>query len=76
MKELTVREMRSALTHLEAVLAAEGELLLKRRGTAIARILPAVSRREPRSHAGLRAAVKPMKRSSAELLREDRDARG
>ena len=74
MKSLTIREMRSALSHLDRVLAEEGELLVTRRGRALARIVPLRAPRQLPSHADLRARM-PRLSPSAALVRKDRDGR-
>ena len=45
LKTLSIREMRSALSHIEEIVAAEGEVVVTRRGRPLARILPARPRR-------------------------------
>ena len=75
MKTLTIREMRGALTHLDELLAEEGEILITRRGRAVARLLPARRRGAPPSHVKLRAAMPRMAEGSEALVRKDRDAR-
>ncbi|MEE8246079.1 MAG: prevent-host-death protein [Alphaproteobacteria bacterium] len=75
MKTLTIREMRGALTHLDELLDEEGEILITRRGRAVARLLPARPGRTAPSHAELRAAMPRMAEGSEALVRKDRDAR-
>ncbi len=75
MKQLSIREMRGALGKLDEILAEEREIIVARRGKAIARVLPIRPRGEMPSHADLRARM-PKRPSSADLLREDRDSRG
>ena len=76
MKTLTIREMRGALTHLDELLDEEGEILITRRGRAVARLLPVRRRgRTAPSHAELRAAMPRMAEGSEALVRRDRDAR-
>ena len=41
MKTLSIREMRSALLHLEEIVGEECEVVVTRRGRPLARILPA-----------------------------------
>jgi antitoxin (DNA-binding transcriptional repressor) of toxin-antitoxin stability system len=75
MKELNVREMRAAIGRLDDLVASAGELIVSRRGKAIARILP-VSRRQPRpDHADLRARMPRLSSPSAALIRDERDER-
>jgi antitoxin (DNA-binding transcriptional repressor) of toxin-antitoxin stability system len=73
MKRLSVREVRAGLTSLEKLLGKEGEILITRRGKAIARLLPARSDKAMPSHAALRASMPRLKRPSAPLIRADRD---
>jgi antitoxin (DNA-binding transcriptional repressor) of toxin-antitoxin stability system len=75
MRRVTVREVRSLLPTIDATLAAEGELILTRRGKAIARLLPAVPRRPRPSNADLRAQCPFQDVPSEVLIRDDRDAR-
>lgn len=79
MKTLGVREMRASYGALEAALKEEGEVILTHHGKPFARVLPIDAPATPKqmpSNAELRAKMKPMKVSSAVLIREDRDARG
>ncbi len=75
MKTLTIREMRGALTHLDELLDEEGEILITRRGRAVARLLPARRGRTAPFHVELRAAMPRMAEGSEALVRKDRDAR-
>jgi antitoxin (DNA-binding transcriptional repressor) of toxin-antitoxin stability system len=74
MKTLSIREMREALGQLDQLVEHEGELIVTRRGRAIARVLPFNSQRMMSSHAEHRSRM-PRLSPSAELVREDRDAR-
>jgi len=75
MKTLTIREVRQSLSHLDQILAVEGEVAITRRGREIARVVP-FSRSVPiPSHQDLRAKTTRMKKGSEDLVREDRDAR-
>jgi prevent-host-death family protein len=73
MTKMTVRQVRSALPRIEEVVAHEGEIVITRRGRAVARVLPIPSLRRAQSHAALRARM-PLLAPSAPLIREDRDA--
>ncbi len=75
MKRLSVREMRAELTRLEELLGKEGEVLITRRGNAIARVLPVRSTKAMPSHAELRASMPRLKIGSERLVRADRDER-
>jgi antitoxin (DNA-binding transcriptional repressor) of toxin-antitoxin stability system len=54
MKRLSVREVRAEVTNLDELLGKEGEVLITRRGKAIARLLPVRSAKAIPSHAALR----------------------
>ena len=40
MKELSIREARQSLSHLDQLLELEGEVMITRRGEPIARVIP------------------------------------
>ncbi len=76
MKNISTREMRQELPHLEDVLSEEGELIITRHGKPIARLLPVAGDHTAKpSHAELRARMPHSPRPSAEVIREDRDER-
>ena len=75
MKKLNIREARLSLGNLDVLLAQEGELTITRRGEAIARVMPIGRKRPMPSHAGLRRTMPRMRKSSEQLIREDRDRR-
>lgn len=75
MKELNIREMRASLGQLAELVAAEGELLISRRGEPIARVLPMVPQRRRPDHAELRQRMPLLGSSSADLIRDERDER-
>ena len=75
MKKLTIREARQSLTHLDRLLETEAEVVITRRGRVIARVHPAEPKRAMPSHGDLRAGMPRLRISSADLLREERDAR-
>lgn len=74
-RELNIREMRANLGRLAELVAAEGELLISRRGQPIARVLPMSQHRQPPDHADLRQRMALLQPSSAELIRAERDER-
>ena len=76
MKELNVRQMRESIGRLDALVEEEGELIIRRRGKAIARILPVSRRRQRPDHADLRARTPRLSTASSDLIREERDERG
>lgn len=73
MKNLTVRQMRSALTRLDEIIEKEGEIQITRRGQPIARLLPVRAKRPMPSHADLRASMPFQKIPSEYYVRKDRD---
>jgi len=75
MKKLTIREARQSLTHLDTLLKTEDEVVITRRGQVIARVHAAEPRRNMPSHADLRGKMPRVPVPSADLLREERDAR-
>ena len=76
MKELNVRQMRESIGRLDALVEEEGELIIRRRGKAIARILPVSRRRQRPDHADLRARTPRLSNVSSDFIREERDERG
>ena len=75
MKRLSIRQVRKELAQLDELLAREGELLVTRRGTPIARLVPLRGRQPMPSHADLRASMPHLKRGSEEVIRGERDER-
>jgi antitoxin (DNA-binding transcriptional repressor) of toxin-antitoxin stability system len=75
MKKLTIREARQALSHLENLLAVEGEMMITRRGEPIARLVPIGRKRSIPSHRDLRESMPRMRKGSEKVVRNDRDAR-
>ena len=74
MRELSIREMRAELGRLARLVDREGELIVTRRGKAIARIVPFEPRRKMPSHADFRSRL-PRVSSSVDRVRDDRDGR-
>jgi prevent-host-death family protein len=75
MKTLSIREMRSALSRIEEIVAEEGEVVVTRRGRPLARILPARPQRGIPSRAELRASMPKLKVPSEVLIGRGREAR-
>src|SRR3972149_236297 len=75
MKNLTIREARQSLTHLDRLLEAEGELTITRRGKPVAHVTSVGRKREMPSRKSLRESMPRMKQGSERLVREARDAR-
>ena len=66
--------MREALGRLDQLLEQEQEIIITRRGEAIARLLPVKTSRHMPSHADIRSQMVELS-SSADLIRKDRDSR-
>lgn len=75
MKQITIREARQALSHLDQILDIEGEVTITKRGKAVARLVQLGNNIVVPSHSDLRKKMKRMKDDSAKLIRLDRDAR-
>jgi antitoxin (DNA-binding transcriptional repressor) of toxin-antitoxin stability system len=75
MKKLTIRDARRSLTHLDRLLAQEGEVTITRRGEAIARLVPLNRKMAIPSHRDLREKMPRLRKESETLIRKDRDAR-
>ncbi|MBK8741158.1 MAG: type II toxin-antitoxin system prevent-host-death family antitoxin [Betaproteobacteria bacterium] len=73
MKNLSIREVRKELAHLDELVAREGEIVVTRRGQPIARLLPLRSKRGMPSHADLRASMPLLRTGSEQHLRTERD---
>jgi antitoxin (DNA-binding transcriptional repressor) of toxin-antitoxin stability system len=67
--------MRANIGRLAILLAAEGELVISRRGQPIARVLPMAQHRHPPDHANLRQRMPLLQTPSAALIRAERDER-
>ena len=75
MKKLSIREVRQALSHLDRLLAVEGEVMITRRGDPIARVVQVGRKRLIPSHRDLRDGMPRMHKGSETVLRKDRDER-
>jgi antitoxin (DNA-binding transcriptional repressor) of toxin-antitoxin stability system len=75
MKQVSVREVRSVLTHLDEVLAEVGELVITRHGRPIARVLPPGGDAPMPSHADFRKTMPRLTVGSEFHVRADRDGR-
>lgn len=75
MKTLNIRQVRASVGHLDELVAKSGEIVVTRHGKPILRILPIQNKCERPDHAQLRKQMKPLKISSHELIREDRNER-
>ena len=75
MKKLSIREARQSLSNLDHLLEIEEEVMITRRGKAIARLV-GINRKKPiPSHRDLRERMAPIRRGSEKLIREERDSR-
>ena len=75
MKKLNIREARQSLSHLDRLLAVEGEVMITRRGEAIARLTQVGKKRPIPSHRDLRKRMSFIRKGSEKIVREDRDLR-
>jgi len=75
MKKLNIREARQSLSHLDRLLAVEGEVMITRRGEAIARVVEIAKKRSIPSHRDLRVRMPRLRKGSEKMVREDRHAR-
>jgi antitoxin (DNA-binding transcriptional repressor) of toxin-antitoxin stability system len=75
MKELSIRDAREQLSSIEELVAKEGEIVLTRRGKAVARILPLSGPRKLPSCRALRAKLPALSQGSEALIRDERDQR-
>ena len=75
MKQVSIRDVRSVLSHLDDVLAAEGELVITRHGKPIARLLPVGEGAGMPSHADFRKTMPRLRTGSEVAVRADRDGR-
>ena len=75
MKKLSIREARQALSHLDRLLAIEGEVMITRRGDPIAKVVQVGKKRPIPSHRDLREGMKRIHKGSETVLRKDRDER-
>lgn len=74
MKNITIREARQALSHLDSILETEGEVTITKRGRAVGRLVQFERKKPIPSHRNLREKMMYMKNGSDKLIREDRDA--
>ncbi len=72
MRKLTIREMRQSLSHLEKLLAVEGEVMITRRGDPIAKVVQVGRKRPIPSHSDLREGMKRMNKGSETVLSKDK----
>lgn len=75
MQTLNARALRSAIPHLENLLALEHELVITQRGKPIARIVQVAQPSALGQMAAIRALCPPMKARGEQLVRDDRDRR-
>jgi antitoxin (DNA-binding transcriptional repressor) of toxin-antitoxin stability system len=75
MIELSIREARAALSRLDEMMDKVGEIVITKRGRAIARMLPVSEKRPIPTHADLRASMRRLSQTSEQLIRSERDER-
>ena len=75
MMKLSIRDARRSLSHLDRLLAAEGEVTITRRGEAIARLISMNRKVAIPSHSDLREKMPRLRKGSEILIRKERDAR-
>lgn len=75
MQTLNIREVRDALSHLETLLDASGEIIITKRGKTIARIVPMQGKMLRPTHEELHRLTKKLKTPSERLIRDLRDER-
>jgi antitoxin (DNA-binding transcriptional repressor) of toxin-antitoxin stability system len=73
MREMTVRELRDALSTIESLVEREREVVLTKHGRPLVKLVPLHGHASVPSHADLRAAMPLMTVPSEDLVREDRD---
>ncbi len=73
MKQLSIREARQGLAHLDELLASEGEIVITRRGRPIARVCPVEPMRPLPSLKAFRARQPLQSVPSEVLLQEERE---
>lgn len=71
-RTVSVREMRNSLGHLETLVLESGELVITKRGKAIARVLPVAGRKPKPGHADLRKRMPRLNIPSEDLIAADR----
>ena len=74
-RNFPIREARQALSHLDRLLAIEGEVMITRRGDPIAKVVQVGKKRPIPSHRDLREGMKRIHKGSETVLRKDRDER-
>jgi len=72
---ISIREMRSQLGRLDALIAKEHELIITRHNKPVARILPIKGEKTKPGHHDLRARLPYQEISSEDLQRRDREDR-
>jgi prevent-host-death family protein len=72
-RRISIREIRSALSHVEELLENEGEVIITRHGKPVARVLPVDRPRPIPSRRDLRQSMQPLPVQSEELVRRERD---
>jgi prevent-host-death family protein len=74
MREMSIRQLREALPHLEEIVDREGQLVVTRHGRPLAKVVGLNPSHRAPSHAELRASIDRMTVGSETLVRQDRDS--
>jgi len=72
---ISIREMRNQLGRLDALIAAEHELIITRHNKPVARVLPIKGEKSRPTHKDLRDRLPDQEISSEFLQRQDREDR-
>ena len=74
MREMSIRQLREALTHLGEIIDREGQFVVTRHGRPLAKVVGLNPCRRAPSHAELRASICQLAMGSETLIRADRDS--
>ena len=73
MREMSIREVRAALSSIDEIVERDGEVVLTRHGRPLVKVVPLKPARTAPSHADLRAGLPFLAVPSEDLVRADRD---
>jgi prevent-host-death family protein len=73
-RQMSIRELREALTRLDEIVDRDGDLVVTRYGRPLAKVVSLKPSRRIPSHADLRAGMPRMSTGSEDLIRQDRDS--
>ncbi len=74
MRQMSIRQLRDALSSLEEIVDREGEVVVTRHGRPLAKVVSLNPCRRAPSHADLRSGMGRMSVGSEQLIRWDRDS--